>query len=280
MVESAIVLPLTVFMILGLLQLGLLQQGRAMAKYGAYKAARAGALHSAKMKVMENAALAVLLPVIGYKVNGGEVYNRTRNSSDIKSAWNRMRNNEHSDGDGLKVVNIRICTPNKQILSASGSVDFDDLKAMNPAQSDLGAKDEPPPEPGADDPTPSQPTESWKALDKGKLSVQVTLNYRLVIPFANMVIWNIVRADQISDQLLLVTRMGSTKNGPVEGLRKKKGTANDTNDEDINKLGKSGKYFLPIRASFAMRMMSNLFPGKGGFEIPDKNNCIINFPKR
>ena len=70
MVESAIVLPLTVFMILGLLQLGLLQQGRAMAKYGAYKAARAGAIHSAKMKVMENAAVLSVPLVVETGVGG------------------------------------------------------------------------------------------------------------------------------------------------------------------------------------------------------------------
>ena len=255
MVESAIVLPLTVFMILGLLQLGLLQQGRAMAKYGAFKAARAGAIHSAKMKVMENAALAVLLPVVGYKTGGGgEAYNKTRDDGDLGTAWNRMKDNTYPDATALKVVEIRICTPTTKQVSGS-SVDFDDANNMNSV-------------------------DGWETMDKGKLSVQVTFHYRLVIPFANMVIWNLVRADQVSDQLLQVTRLGSPKNGAIQGIRKTNSTKTASSDSTIDTLGKSGKYFLPIRTSFVHRMQSNFFPDKGGFEIPATNECILSFPKK
>ncbi len=255
MVESAIVLPLTVFMILGLLQLGLLQQGRTMGKYAAYKAARAGAIHSAKMKVMENAALAVLLPVVGYQSGGGgEAYNRTRDDSDLKTAWDRMKDNTYPDATSLKVVEIRICSPTTATVSGS-SVDFDDAATMNAAS-------------------------SWETMDKGKLSVQVTFHYRMVIPFANMVIWNIVRADQVSEQLLQVTRLGTAKNGAIQGIRKTNSTKIASSDATVDSLGQSGKYFLPIRMSFVHRMQSNFFPSKGGFEIPGSNECILSFPKK
>ncbi len=254
MVESAIVLPLTVFMILGLLQLGLLQQGRSMGKYAAYKAARAGAIHSAKMKVMENAALAVLLPVVGYQAGGGgEAYNRTRDDSDLKTAWDRMKDNTYPDATNLKVVEIRICSPTTKTVSGS-SVDFDDAATMNSAS-------------------------SWETMDKGKLSVQVTFHYRMVIPFANMVIWNIVRADEVSEQLLQVTRLGTAKNGAIKGIHKT-GTGEASTDSKLKTLGQSGKYFLPIRMSFVHRMQSNFFPSKGGFELPGSNECILSFPKK
>ncbi len=256
MVETAIVMPLAVFMILGLIQLGLLQQGRSMAKYAAYKAVRAGAIHSAKMEVMENAALAVLLPVAGRVKSGGgsgqgaETYNKTTDASSISQAWDKMRNNTHSDGNGLKVVDVRICSPTTAMVGNSS--DFDDPAIMNAAG-------------------------GWQQLDKGKLSVQVTFNYRLLIPFANMVIWNITRADQVSTQLLQVTRLGTDKNGAIQGIRKTNSTKTDTSDSTIDQLGKSGKYFLPVRAAFAMRMQSNFLDR---FPLPSQNNCVLFFPKK
>lgn len=252
MVESAIVLPLTVFMILGLIQLGLLQQGRSMGKYAAYKAVRAGSIHNASNAIMTNAALAVLLPVTGYKAGGGgEAYNKTRTASDLNNAWSRMRDNEHKDGNSLKVVDVRICNPTSQAVSG-GNVDFDDPAIMNSAA-------------------------GWKELDKGKLSVQVTFNYRLVIPFANMVIWNIVRADQVSSQLLEVTRLGTDKNTQIQGIRKTNSTATTSDDSKIDQLGKSGKYFLPVRAAFAMRMQSNFLQK---YPLPANNDCVLFFKKK
>lgn len=256
LVETAIVMPLAVFMILGLIQLGLLQQGRSMTKYAAYKAVRAGAIHSAKMEVMENAALAVLLPVAGRLKGGGgsgqgvETYNKTTDSSSIQQAWDKMKSNTHSDGNGLKVAEVTICSPTTAIVG--NSADFDDPDIMNAAA-------------------------GWQNLDKGKLSVQVTFYYRLLIPFANMVIWNITRADQVSTQLLQVTRLGSDKNGQIQGIRKTNSTKTASTDGTIDQLGKSGKYFLPIRASFAMRMQSNFLDR---FPLPSQNNCVLFFPKK
>ena len=62
-VETAIVMPLFVFIILGLLQLGLMHQAHLMAKYASYKAVRAGSLNRGDKEVMRRAALAVLLPL-------------------------------------------------------------------------------------------------------------------------------------------------------------------------------------------------------------------------
>src|SRR5688572_13227446 len=63
-VETAIVMPLFVFTLLGLLQLGLLHQARLLTKYAAYKAVRSGSINRAKVDVMENAAIAVMLPML------------------------------------------------------------------------------------------------------------------------------------------------------------------------------------------------------------------------
>lgn len=62
LVETALTLPLTVFLVLGALQLFLLFQGRAMAQYAAARSTRAGSLNSGKCSAMVHSAVAVLLP--------------------------------------------------------------------------------------------------------------------------------------------------------------------------------------------------------------------------
>lgn len=61
-VESAIVLPLVVFLILGTLQLFMMLQARIMAEYAAYRAVRAGSINHGNCEPMMHAAIASLLP--------------------------------------------------------------------------------------------------------------------------------------------------------------------------------------------------------------------------
>lgn len=62
MVESAIVIPLMTFMILGVLQLTMVQHARIMTEYAAFNAARAGIVWNADPWIMENAAIISLMP--------------------------------------------------------------------------------------------------------------------------------------------------------------------------------------------------------------------------
>ena len=61
-IESALTLPLVVFLFLGMLQLFLLLQGRILAQYALARAARAGSLNHGSCRAMEQAAIAALLP--------------------------------------------------------------------------------------------------------------------------------------------------------------------------------------------------------------------------
>jgi len=62
MVESAIVIPLMTFMILGVLQLTMVQHARIMTEYAAFNAARAGVVWNADPWIMENAAIISVMP--------------------------------------------------------------------------------------------------------------------------------------------------------------------------------------------------------------------------
>jgi len=70
-VETAIVMPLFVFLVLGIIQLSLMHQARSITKYAAFMAARAGVMNSAEPNAMETAAWNVLQPLVK-QGNGGQ----------------------------------------------------------------------------------------------------------------------------------------------------------------------------------------------------------------
>lgn len=64
-VESAIVMPLMVFLCLGIIQLTVIEQAKIMTEYAAYNAARAGIVWNGNDERMHDAALFSLLPTLG-----------------------------------------------------------------------------------------------------------------------------------------------------------------------------------------------------------------------
>src|SRR5205823_6132062 len=120
---------------------------------------------SANHNRMTQAALAVLIPLIAKGENGaghatGAVYH-TDSASSFGSAYDDVKGNQ--DDVGLPWVEVMVCSPNKQLLNDDGDsgedISFD-------------AKD-------------TITDQEWKGFDKTRLSIQVTFNYRMVIPFAN-----------------------------------------------------------------------------------------------
>jgi hypothetical protein len=79
--ESALVLPLLVFLVLGIIQLTLLQQGKVMTEYAAFSAARAGIVWNGNNERMRDAAVVSLLPTMG----------RTDDLAHLAATWERSR---------------------------------------------------------------------------------------------------------------------------------------------------------------------------------------------
>ncbi|WP_306817976.1 TadE/TadG family type IV pilus assembly protein [Archangium lipolyticum] len=245
-VESAFVLPLFVFLILGILQLGLMHQARLMTKYAAYKAVRAGALHNANEEKMERAAVAVLLPMVSQDRGGGEYIKSINSASDFKAkwSWNGVLTNKMPDAN-LKFAKVTVCGPLKKEFSGSAKeVDFDD-----PEFSTGGY-------------------EEWQKGQRTKLRIQVTFNYRMPIPFANWVIHATARNREVPELL----RMGKPE-GAERSLARKAGLSGDPYADAARK----GLYIMPIRATYTMRMQSNLYLTKNG--LPEENKCIFTFVK-
>ncbi|MBL8950496.1 MAG: pilus assembly protein, partial [Myxococcaceae bacterium] len=76
-IEAALVMPLMVFLTLGILQLTMLQQARLMTEYATYQAARAGIVWNGSNERMHDAAVMALLPTMG----------NTENASKLAETW-------------------------------------------------------------------------------------------------------------------------------------------------------------------------------------------------
>lgn len=231
-VETVLVTPLFIFIILGLLQLGLMHQARLMTKYASYKAVRAGSLNRGDVGVMRRAALAVLLPMTTTQGRDPLVKN-VNGSSRYLSAYNDVVRDRDGTDNGADIATVTICNPTTRDVNPS--IDFDD-----PDQTGGG---------------------SWAKFMRTRLAVQVTFYFRLVIPFANGVLWRIVRGQE-NLQMLRVLRLGQRQKPLNQYLER---------EQNLTALADQGKYLLPIRASYSMRMFSNFKAG----QLPANNDCII-----
>lgn len=249
-VETALTLPLFVFVLLGTLQLSLMHQARLMAKYAAYKAVRAGAISSVNMTRMERAAIAVLVPTI----KAQRAVFKSSNGTEYLQSLPFLLPNFMFDG-AIKYVEIEVCSPTKAILSGGNELDFDSESATG---SDLGRSDK-----------ASMTDQGWKNFDRGRLSIQLTYNYRMPVPFADMMIYYIATNQERAD-LMWAFKLG--KQDPMVASQMAKSIKYAI-------AASQGQYVLPIRANYVMRMQSNLFPNASGHQIPAQNNCAIRFPK-
>jgi hypothetical protein len=235
-VETAIVMPLFVFIVLGLLQLGLMHQAHLMAKYASYKAARSGSLNRGDKEVMRRAALSVLLPLTTGQGRDPLVKN-VNGSNKYLSAYNDVVRSRSGTDNGVDIAKITICNPTSRDVGPN--VDFDD-----------------PNETGDEGNDPS-----WAKFMRTRLAVQVTFNYRLVIPFVNGVLWWVVHGKENLD-LLRVLRF-SRQQRPLNTYLEA--------EQGLTDLARQGKYILPIRTNYSMRMFSNFKAG----QLPSSNECVI-----
>ncbi|AEI62500.1 hypothetical protein LILAB_02875 [Corallococcus macrosporus] len=240
-------MPLFVFLILGILQLGLMHQARLLTKYAAYKAVRAGALNSAKVDAMEKAALAVLLPMLSVSSKGSGDMKLAHippvgSAAEFRAKWREASKNKIlAEGSPLKHVEVTICGPTRSDVGGSG------------------------PELDFDDPRNTAPT-GWRESHRTKLRVQVTFNYRMIIPFADWVIYQAARGRELRKELRMYSKPRDPDQarytpGPSESL--------------LEQAAAQKVYIAPIRATYTMRMQSNFFLNRAA--LPGSNECVFPF---
>ena len=259
MVETAITMPLFVFIILGSLQLALAHQARLMAKYAAYKAVRVGAMYHARVPRMEMAALMVLLPVISYRGAGGKDYFiKTKSSTEYLAGAARVNLSlRRYPTNGIKMVEVTVCSPTSQNRTGESY----DRTAGDKGSAAFASGNMV----GFDLPNTQNRT-AYAQWETTRLAIQVQLNYRMPIPFANMMLFYIFE-NTMNQNLRRITRTGQAT-GYVPQPWTQKGTGQNMR----RAAALIGEYIIPIRTTYSMRMQSDLYPQQ---DLPTENNCVI-----
>lgn len=224
-VEAALTLPLTVFLILGILQLFLMLQARVMAEYAAFRSVRAGSVRHGDCEAMTDAAILALLPTfhsyLGTGLSGspaqklGQAF-ELRKGNAYKPAWDDNQ---------------------------SGSIVW--IIRESPLQGTVPDEDK-----NFDDPRTAGDLDTWR------LETRLVFWFPLKIPFANWVISRMMLSywgymDYTAQNPLMVTQKAnwtaSTKNTmTLEGAIK----------NELLSRTSSQQYVIPIHATASLRMMT------------------------
>ena len=101
--ETALTLPLTLFLMLGTLQLFLMLQARVLTEYAVFRAVRVGTSNSAKCRPMMDAAVVVLLPTFRTFLKGGSPGRELAQEFRKHSIVNGYRyDDEYQKGTGVR----------------------------------------------------------------------------------------------------------------------------------------------------------------------------------
>ena len=116
-VETAIVVPLMTFFILGILQLTLMHQASLMLEYAAFNAARSGAVWNMDKDRMKQAALVSLLPTM----------QPVRDLADVVTGYAKAKIKDEAAETllGMPLVDVQVLTPKKADFGKNKEIEFD-----------------------------------------------------------------------------------------------------------------------------------------------------------
>jgi hypothetical protein len=251
-VEAALTLPLTIFLVLGTLQLFMMLQGRIMAEYAAFEAVRAGSRHHGDCERMMQAGLAALLPnVVTYLGNGTSGGTPAQK---LAQAWRQRIN-----GGSPQFVAMDSGTPS---TFGGSSLAGESIFWL--------AREQPTNVTAPEDSDFDAPQQGGGGM---RLEVRLIYWFPLRIPFADWVMTRMLLAHfGLQNYNAANPLIPAEKNADW-----KPGSSPPTLDSQIKSkyqsLATSGKYVFPIQATYGMRMMtpaqSRYFQKKNCGDTPD-----------
>lgn len=276
MIETAITMPLFVFIILGSLQLALAHQARLMTKYAAFKAARVGSLYHGRVSRMEVAAAMVLMPVISHRGAGGKDYfYKSKSSGEYLANALFIRLNRYPTVPPIKMVEVTVCSPTRGDQRTARQAGYAPDGSNNAGPRGTAAYAQPYNSFGTNvqqtvgfDIPDTQAGSNYELFEMTRLAIQVQLNYRMPIPFANMMLFYIFE-NTMNANLRRITRTGQAT-GYVPQPWTQRGSGQ--NARRVIAMVRN-EYIIPIRATYAMRMQSDLFLNNN--DLPAQNDCVI-----
>jgi len=247
-VETAIIVPMLVFMVLGIIQLGMLHNARLMTEYGAYRAVRAGIVNHGGCNVMERAALAALLPTLPPLNGPGGMASRIDTldrAMKFHNAYTRRLSSNplFYSAASLPLLKIDVLNPKggelQELFGTYGShldtleIDYDDVR---------------------DD----------RVIEANLLTIRLTYFYELRVPFANWQIHSFYLGRELLDELKgLQFETQRIRGQSATTYLQNRGQGGGEYHRDLAILaqlsGNQRKYVMPLVATWSMRMQSNLF---------------------
>ncbi|HEY3356970.1 MAG TPA: TadE family protein [Polyangia bacterium] len=286
LVEAAIVMPLMVFIILGVIQLVMMQHARIMTEYAAFNACRAGIVWNADPGVMQSAAIISLMPtyqgmfdesdlgnpmgMVRKIVQRALIYQVHRR---LPEAIDLLRSGTDQIVDALgggsqieqardKLLDAIEGAADKALInSINGALggspdDMVAIQIVEPKRSNFGLRGS---EIDFDDP---------HEFEHSRLSIKVRYLYMMRVPFANWTIHQAWLAGEAGQQLygaVWNAQYGAAGRGET-GFRTVQSVpklatapfhANRKVLQMVAKLGDAGIYMVPLYSTYTMRMQSN-----------------------
>ncbi|MFA6035162.1 MAG: TadE family protein [Myxococcota bacterium] len=271
LVETAIILPLAVFMILGIVQLTLMQQARLMTENAAFSAARAGIVFSGDRLRMNQAAFVSVLPAMGIidpkapaatlqKLAPLMLLQAAGTAFDqVLRKFDNLLQQFLGISTGmpnLSIVSVTIVNPTPQ--------KFRDFVNSHPKYKDRDEVD-------FDDTADAIDDESLREINR--LTVRARFLYPMRIPFANWIIHTAFMAGmaqaELSGPIWRPTVNGQNANDVIGSRLPNDPVELIFGNKDANLLGllwqartvlanTQYQYMIPLNATYTMRMQSNL----------------------
>lgn len=236
-VEAALTLPLTVFLILGVLQLFLMLQARIMAEYAAFRATRAGSVRHGSCEAMTDAAILAVLPTFHSFLARQGLGNSP--GKKLGMAFQQRKGNVYTAGldGGHDRAIVWIIRDSPVGFFAREDSDFDEPR------------------------TSAQ-------IDAMRLETRLVFWFPLRIPFANWVISRMMLAHwgymtYTAQNPLMLTQRANWTQSPTMTMSLESAIV----DELLQRVA-SEQYVIPIHASASLRMMT---PAQGQYFLT--KNC-------
>ncbi|MCP3145309.1 TadE/TadG family type IV pilus assembly protein [Pyxidicoccus xibeiensis] len=292
-VEAAMIMPLTVFMTLGIIQLTMMQHAKLMTEYAAYQAARAGIVWNGNNERMHDAAIVALLPTLGRTDDVVELGKTFIIHQVYDSA---MRSLNFGGGRVPRTVNgsnlfgmIRVDTVNPAYFTPIDSI-WKLRSGYNWQELDFDGADSFPEVPSLENNIRKffnlpEPDDSELVFRKAtRLTIRLRYWYELRVPFANWVIFTSWFASNAGvalrgsiDRATLDPRANMMADGNISplGAAAVRGVEHEKGYDSVYPLEMAvlwglstgsiplvsslvGKrYFIPLTATYTMRMQSN-----------------------
>ncbi|HVE85162.1 MAG TPA: TadE family protein [Myxococcales bacterium] len=226
LVEAALTLPLTVFLVLGSIQLFLMQQARIMAEYAAMRAVRAGSVNFGNCRAMTHAAIGALLPT----------FTATDTPAKLAAAFSARSGNSYggqtnTGGTPLNGPIVWIFRENPVPGPAITTVEeFDTFQSTS---------------------------------DQQRLEVRLVFWYPLRIPFADWVMTRIFLAHYGLQTYLNSNPLNEAQTASWPGGFQTSNLsqyAHPTVAAEFSSRASAGEYVYPIQATYSMRMMTPAKP--------------------